>query len=216
MHRAQEGRQQSARVAISISGSGPTYYLLGKIIRLDVHATTASAPANFCGVTAGQPAPYAIPPGNPFRDVGAASAGMRGNLQLGLSQSVPLQHRSPDRRLVDRRRRAERSERKSTSSPPAASGQNFQWNDCEGLHTFPVAARSAARAGGQHSAEARLLALASAVRSVGGYVYRGPIAPLRGQYLFSDYCSAARSTSSRMPRRRFAVDLSKRSRTRRP
>jgi hypothetical protein len=33
------------------SGSGPTYYLLGKIIRLDVHATTASAPANFCGAT---------------------------------------------------------------------------------------------------------------------------------------------------------------------
>ncbi|MEO5626752.1 MAG: PQQ-dependent sugar dehydrogenase, partial [Dokdonella sp.] len=51
------------------SGIGPVYYLLGKIIRLNVHATTASAPANFCGATPGQPAPYAIPPGNPFVDV---------------------------------------------------------------------------------------------------------------------------------------------------
>src|SRR6185312_12634290 len=35
------------------TGGGPTYYLLGKIIRLDVHNTTASAPANFCGATPG-------------------------------------------------------------------------------------------------------------------------------------------------------------------
>ncbi|MET0231481.1 MAG: PQQ-dependent sugar dehydrogenase, partial [Rhodanobacteraceae bacterium] len=52
-------------------GGGPTYYLLGKIIRLDVHGTTAAAPSNFCGATPGEPAPYRIPPGNPF--AGAAA-----------------------------------------------------------------------------------------------------------------------------------------------
>src|SRR5690606_356144 len=39
------------------TGSGPDSWLLGKIVRLDVHNTSASA-TNLCGVPAGQSAPY--------------------------------------------------------------------------------------------------------------------------------------------------------------
>src|SRR5262249_45194667 len=47
------------------TGSGTLYYLLGKIMRLDVDHTTAQATSDMCGVTIGQPANYAIPDGNP-------------------------------------------------------------------------------------------------------------------------------------------------------
>ena len=171
----------------SISGSGPTYYLLGKIIRLDVHATTTSAPANFCGVTAGQPAPYAIPPGNPFRDVALHPQECAEIFNWGF--------RNPYRFSFDRQTGdlligdvGQNAWEEIDFQASGSVGQNFQWNACEGLHTFPGGALGCNGPAG--SVKAKLdysHGIGCAVS--GGYVYRGPIAPLRGQYLFSDYCS---------------------------
>jgi len=174
----------------STSGAGPTYYLLGKIIRLDVHATTASAPANFCGATAGQPAPYAIPPGNPFRDVGLHPQDCAEIFDWGF--------RNPYRFSFDRQTGdlligdvGQDAWEEVDFQAAGSAGQNFQWNTCEGRHTFPGGALGCSGPAGSvvpkldyaHNAAPNGCAVS------GGYVYRGPIAPLRGGYVFSDYCT---------------------------
>jgi glucose/arabinose dehydrogenase len=172
------------------SGGGPTYYLLGKIIRLDVHATTASAPANFCGVTAGQAAPYAIPPGNPFRDVGQFPQECAEIFNWGF--------RNPYRFSIDRQTGdmligdvGQVAWEEVSFQAAGSAGQNFQWNVCEGRHTYPGGSLGCTGPAGSVQAKLDLghnsAPFACAVS--GGYVYRGPIAPLRGQYVFSDYCT---------------------------
>ena len=171
----------------STSGSGPTYYLLGKIIRLDVHSTTASAPANFCGVAQGGPAPYAIPPGNPFADVGQHPQDCAEIFNWGF--------RNPFRFSIDRETGdmligdvGQNSYEEVSFQPAGSSGQNFQWNECEGFHTYPGGGTPCAGPAGSippkldysHSVGCAI---------VGGYVYRGPIVAFQGQYVFSDNCS---------------------------
>jgi glucose/arabinose dehydrogenase len=178
----------------STTGQGPTYYLLGKIIRLDVHATTASAPANFCGATPGQPAPYAIPPGNPFRDVAQFPEECAEIFNWGF--------RNPYRFSFDRQTGdlligdvGQGSWEEVDFQPAGSAGQNFQWNACEGRHIFNPngTAGGSPCTGPAGSVPPRLdyghgtAPFGCAV--TGGYVYRGPIAPLRGQYVFSDYCT---------------------------
>jgi glucose/arabinose dehydrogenase len=172
------------------TGSGPTYYLLGKIIRLDVHATTASAPANFCGVAAGEPAPYAIPPDNPFRDVDLYPQECAEIFNWGF--------RNPYRFSFDRQTGdlligdvGQGAWEEIDFQAAGSAGQNFQWNQCEGLHTYPGGVLGCTGPAGSvvpkldygHNVAPSRCAVS------GGYVYRGPIIPLRGQYVFSDYCT---------------------------
>ena len=169
------------------SGGGPTYYLMGKIIRLDVHGTTASAPANFCGATPGQPAPYRIPPGNPFADVGTHPDDCAEIFNWGF--------RNPFRFSFDRQTGdmligdvGQYAYEEVSLHLAASGGQNFQWNECEGFHTFPGG--STPCAGPPGSIPPKLdysHSLGCAI--VGGFRYRGPIAAFQGQYVFSDNCS---------------------------
>ncbi|HEY0231781.1 MAG TPA: PQQ-dependent sugar dehydrogenase [Dokdonella sp.] len=173
----------------STSGSGPTYYLLGKIIRLDVHHSTSSAAANFCGATAGQPAPYSIPAGNPFADVAAHPQECAEIFNWGF--------RNPYRFSIDRLTGdmligdvGQNTYEEIDFQPAGSAGQNFQWNQCEGLHTYPGG--SSGCAGPAGSVPPKLDYSHSVGCAVtGGYIYRGPIAPLRGQYVFSDNCSGS-------------------------
>ena len=169
------------------AGSGPTYYLLGKIIRLDVHNTTASAPANFCGIAAGSPAPYAIPPGNPFVDATAHPQECAEIFNWGFRNPFRF---SFDRQTGDMligdvgQNTYEEIDFQAAGSP----GQNFQWNQCEGRHTYPGGVLGCS--GPVGSVPPKLdysHSIGCAV--IGGYIYRGPIGPLQGQYLFSDSCS---------------------------
>lgn len=171
------------------SGSGPNYYLLGKIVRLDVHATTASAPANFCGATAGQPAPYAIPPGNPFVDAGAHPQECAEIFNWGF--------RNPFRFSIDRQTGdmligdvGQNIYEEVSFQPAGSPGQDFQWSQCEGLHTYPGNVEGCNGAAG--SVKPKLDYShdeTDGCAVTGGYTYRGPIAPLRGQHIFSDSCS---------------------------
>ena len=169
------------------SGAGPTYYLLGKIIRLDVHGTTASAPANFCGATPGQPAPYKVPPGNPFANVGAHPGDCAEIFNWGF--------RNPFRFSIDRETGdmligdvGQNAYEEIDFQPAGSAGQNFQWNQCEGFHTYPGG--SAPCAGPSGSVPPKLeYSHAFGCAVVGGFRYRGPIGPFRGQYVFSDNCS---------------------------
>jgi glucose/arabinose dehydrogenase len=169
------------------SGTGPTYYLLGKIIRLDVHGTTASAPANFCGATPGQPAPYRIPPGNPFADAGAHPNDCAEIFNWGF--------RNPFRFSIDRETGdmligdvGQNTYEEIDFQPAGSAGKNFQWNKCEGFHTYPGGATPCSGPAGSVPPKLDYShSIGCAV--IGGYRYRGPIESFRGQYVFSDSCS---------------------------
>jgi glucose/arabinose dehydrogenase len=171
----------------STSGGGPTYYLLGKIIRLDVHGTTASAPANFCGAAPGQPAPYRIPPGNPFADAGAHPNDCAEIFNWGF--------RNPFRFSIDRLTGdlligdvGQNSWEEIDYQAAGSAGQNFQWNACEGFHTYPGGSTPCAGPAGSVPPKLDYShSIGCAV--IGGYRYRGPITTLYGQYVFSDTCS---------------------------
>jgi glucose/arabinose dehydrogenase len=174
----------------SIMGSGPTYYLLGKIIRLDVHATTLVAGPNMCGATLGAPAPYAIPPGNPFADPVLHPTECAEIFNWGF--------RNPFRFSFDRQTGdmligdVGQSRYEEIDFQPAGSaGQNFQWNACEGFHTYPGNAQGCSGPAGSVPPKVELPHGSSpfACAITGGYIYRGPIKALRGQYVFSDYCT---------------------------
>lgn len=172
----------------STTGSGPDYYLMGKIIRLDVHASTASAPANFCGSTPGQPAPYAIPPGNPFANVAQHPDDCAEIFNWGL--------RNPFRFSFDRltgdmligdvgQGNYEEVSFQAAGSP----GQNFQWNQCEGFHTYPGGALGCTGPAGSVPPKLEYNHSDGRCSITGGYRYRGPVVSLQGQYVFSDYCA---------------------------
>ena len=180
-------KESPANCYDTATGSGPTYYLLGKIIRLDVHNTTASAPANFCGVAAGQPAPYAIPPGNPFVNVAQHPQDCAEVFNWGF--------RNPFRFSIDRQTGdmligdvGQNSYEEIDFQAAGSPGQNFQWNQCEGRHTYPGGVLGCAGPAGSVPPKLDYShSIGCAV--IGGYIYRGPIGPLQGQYLFSDSCS---------------------------
>ena len=171
------------------TGSGPDYWLLGKIVRLDVHGTTASA-GNLCGVAAGQPAPYAIPPGNPFADAGAFPDECAEIFHWGF--------RNPFRFSFDRQTGdiligdvGQGRYEEISFLDGDSDGKNFQWNQCEGFHTFPGNVLGCSGPAGSIPPKIELAHGSSpfACAITGGYMYRGPILPLRGQYVFSDYCT---------------------------
>lgn len=170
------------------TGAGPNYYLMGKIIRLDVHASTASAPANFCGSTPGQPAPYAVPPGNPFADVAQHPDDCAEVFNWGL--------RNPFRFSFDRLTGdlligdvGQNTYEEISFQPAGSPGQNFQWNQCEGFHTYPGGAAGCVGPAGSVPPKIEYPHTSGRCSVTGGYRYRGPVVSLRGQYVFSDYCA---------------------------
>ena len=182
-------KESPANCYDTATGSGPTYYLLGKIIRLDVHNTTASAPANFCGVATGQPAPYAIPPGNPFVNVAQHPQDCAEVFNWGF--------RNPFRFSIDRQTGdmligdvGQNSYEEIDFQAAGSPGQNFQWNQCEGFHTYPGGMLGCSGPVGSVPPKLDYSHNGACSAVIGGYRYRGPIAPLRGQYIFSDSCLA--------------------------
>jgi glucose/arabinose dehydrogenase len=168
------------------SGSGPNYWLLGKIVRLDVHNTTASA-TNLCGVAAGQPAPYAIPPANPFFDAATHPDECAEIYNWGF--------RNPFRFSIDRKTGdmligdvGQNAWEEVSFQAAGSPGQNFQWKQCEGFHTYPGGVLGCTGPAGSIPPKLDYShSLGCAV--TGGNIYRGPIVPLQGQYIFSDSCS---------------------------
>lgn len=149
--------------------------LLGKILRIDPR--TDAFPADSAR-------DYAIPPGNPF----AVSGGSPEIFALGL--------RNPFRAGFDRQTgnlyigdvgQGAREEIDLIRAG-ADAGINFGWNILEGTAVF---------AGGSTAGLAPPVAEyphgsgALQGRSVtGGYVYRGPVAQFRGQYVFGDFVNS--------------------------
>ncbi|MGK5075213.1 PQQ-dependent sugar dehydrogenase [Janthinobacterium sp. ZB1P44] len=147
-----------------------TNVLLGKLLRLDVNASTVAQP-------------YAIPPGNPF----AGTAGGRGEIwAYGLRNpwryafDVPAQ-------LLYIADVGQASWEEVDARPVGQAGNNYGWNIMEGAHCYNSA--SCNQAGLVLPVIEYDTGSAGNCSITGGYVYRGTALPaLAGQYLYSDYC----------------------------
>ncbi len=177
------------------------YYLLGKILRIDINNTTparlgpfygehVSAPTaqgELCATQVG-PANYAIPADNPF--VGSSNT---------CDEIYHYGLRNPWRFSFDRRTGemyigdVGQNSFEEVSVAPAQRPQNFGWKCFEGFNsnftggacnplppniTPPILDYAHADGGGGFRCSIG-----------GGYRYRGPIAQMQGVYAYTDYCS---------------------------
>ncbi|MGK5076959.1 PQQ-dependent sugar dehydrogenase [Janthinobacterium sp. HLX7-2] len=150
-----------------------TQVLLGKLLRLDVNASSVAQP-------------YAIPPSNPF----AGTAGGRAEIwAYGLRNPWRYAFDVPAQLLyiadVGQAKLEEVNVR-----PVGQAGNNYGWNIMEGTQCYNSGSGSCNQAGLLLPAIEYGHDSAGGCSITGGYVYRGTALPeLAGQYLYSDYCS---------------------------
>jgi glucose/arabinose dehydrogenase len=166
------------------------YYLMGKVLRLDVRNPDASAAANMCGADAGQPAEYSIPPDNPY----ASATDACGEIWL-------YGFRNPWRFSIDRLNgnlfigdvgEGSYEEIDMWPSPGAPNNRNYGYPTCEGdHHGRPAGSGSNCPAETGTAGPIRQYAHADSRCSIsGGVRYRGPITGLQGNYVFADACTS--------------------------
>ena len=144
--------------------------LLGKLLRLDVNASTVAQP-------------YAIPPGNPFATAGGRpeiwAYGLRNPWRYAFDVPAQLLY------IADV---GQANWEEVDVRPVGQAGNNYGWNIMEGLHCYNNA--SCNQTGLVLPAIEYGHDTAGGCSITGGYVYRGTALPeLAGQYLYSDYCS---------------------------
>jgi len=170
------------------SAATPQYFLRGKMLRIDVDTRGAPAGPEMCGAATGQPAEYAIPADNPF--VGS---------ERTCDEIWLYGFRNPWRWSFDRETGdvwigdvgqshfEEIDLREAGSTEPPFYG----WHCMEGTAVFntsqvcapPLPANVLPVLEYDHSSGSRCAV-------TGGYRYRGPIAMLRGMYVYADSCSS--------------------------
>jgi glucose/arabinose dehydrogenase len=142
--------------------------LLGKMLRLDVDG----------------PAPYAIPPDNPF--VGQAgtlpeiwSYGLRNPWRFAFDPA------NGDLYIADV---GQDAWEEIDYEPAETGGRNYGWNRMEGRHCYPPG--SSCDTVGLTMPVAEYGHTGGACSATGGRVYRGSVMPeLQGTYFYGDYCS---------------------------
>jgi glucose/arabinose dehydrogenase len=164
---------------------GPSRALLGKMLRIDVDGTTPGGSHNLCGVPAGEAAPYAIPPTNPFAS-GSTNCAEIWSSGLRNPWRFSFDRLTGDMWIADVGQNA----REEVNLEPviATGGLNYGWRCREGTQSYSASAPVCnappafvepvfdyARAGMRCSI-------------TGGYRYRGPAPSLQGLYFFGDYC----------------------------
>ncbi|MGA9422795.1 MAG: PQQ-dependent sugar dehydrogenase [Rhodanobacteraceae bacterium] len=167
---------------------GHSYYLLGKMIRIDVHHSTASATADMCAATLGMPAPYSIPPDNPF----AGSSTDCGEIFLyGLRNPFrfSFDRATGDLWIGDVGQNAWEEEDLRTLG--STDSFNYGFKLCEGNHYYsPSGSGTDCPQTTGTTAPVIEYGHSSGCATTGGFRYRGPIASLQGTYVYSDSCSS--------------------------
>lgn len=171
-------------------GSGALYYLLGKILRIDVDHPTNAAQANACAATPGQPAAYSIPPSNPYADpitnptrcAEIWATGLRNPFRFSFDRTTH------DLWIGDVGYDTTEEVDFQAAASGASSAYNYGWPDCEG--PFPQGQTSGSCVKGilpilyyLHSGGA-----ITGCAVIGGYRYRGALRRMQGLYLYGDLC----------------------------
>jgi glucose/arabinose dehydrogenase len=138
--------------------------LLGKLLRIDVNRGT----------------PYAIPPDNPFARSGKGrpeiwAYGLRNPWRIAFDSGLLY--------IADV---GQNQWEEVDVAPAREAGINYGWNRFEGNHVFP--ARIGARPRLDAHAPALEYSHGQGCCIIGGHVYRGSVAALRGQYFYADEC----------------------------
>ena len=172
---------------------GTTYYLMGKVLRIDVRTPDPSAAANMCGAEPGQPAQYSIPSDNPYADASQAC----GEIWL-------FGFRNPWRFSIDRLNGnlfigdvgegsyEEIDMYPSPGAPPPPNNRNYGYPACEGDHHGRPAG-SGSNCPAETGTVGPIMQYAhedSRCSISGGVRYRGPITGLQGNYVFADACTS--------------------------
>ncbi len=172
---------------------GHEYYLLGKMMRIDVHSRGGAIANDMCGAsfaaaTPGATAEYAIPPGNPFiLSVGSCNEiwlyGLRNPFRFSFDRA------SGDLFIGDVGQNAFEEVDMIPAGPVA--NRNLGWKLCEGFHYYGF---------GGSTADCPVVTgtvppiieypQSPGCAVTGGVVYRGPIDSLQGAYIYSDSCSS--------------------------
>jgi glucose/arabinose dehydrogenase len=168
-------------------GGGINYWLLGKVLRLDIDNPTAAATADMCGATVGQPANYSIPAGNP--ELASANTcdeiwhtGLRNPWRFSFDRDTGEMY------IAD----VGQGAREEVSRAPAGTPLHFGWGCMEGFRVNKTAAPCVSST--TNSFPGSTLPILDYPRTdgssiSGGYMYRGPIAQMQGVYWFADYGS---------------------------
>ncbi len=168
---------------------GPSRALLGKMLRIDVDATTPAGSNRLCAAAADGSAPYAIPPTNPYASTTSNcaetwAAGLRNPWRFSFD-------RQTDDLLIGDVGQNQGSGREEVTLYPAASagGLNLGWRCREGFNTRSTGAPvcNAPPAFTDPIFE-YLTGSESRCAITGGYRYRGPAPSLQGLYFYGDAC----------------------------
>jgi len=172
------------------STATPQYFLRGKMLRVDVDTRGETASEEMCGTATGQPAEYSIPADNPF--VGTTHT---------CDEIWLWGFRNPWRWSFDRETGdlwigdvgQNHWEEVNLRTAGSADPIYYGWHCMEGTSVFnnvahtpcepPLPPNVLPLIEYDHTVESRCAV-------TGGYRYRGPIAPLRGMYIFADSCSS--------------------------
>lgn len=161
--------------------------LMGKMLRLNVDASTPVASGQLCGrPRVGQAAEYAIPPGQPSVG-GVMDAACDEVWAYGLRNpwQFSFDSQTGDLWIGDV---GQGSREEIDFEPAGVGGRNYGWRCREGTNTtglgcaaqpvvpFTPPALDYARSGGNCSV-------------TGGYRYRGPVLAAVGNYFYGDYCT---------------------------
>lgn len=169
-------------------GGGTNYWMLGKILRIDVDTPTASASAEMCGVPTGAAANYAIPPGNPFSATANTCdeiwhTGLRNPWRFSFDRD------NGDMYIAD----VGQSAREEVNRVGLGMAVHFGWGCMEGFRVNKTTAPCVSSA--TNSFPGSILPVLDYPRSEGsstsgGFVFRGPYPQMRGTYWFGDFGSA--------------------------
>lgn len=168
--------------------SGTQYFLLGKILRIDVDTRGGAVSADMCGSAGISPAEYSIPPSNPH--IGTSNT----------CDEIWLHgFRNPWRFSFDRANGnlvigdvGQGAYEEITVQAAGVGGGDHGWSRCEGRHYFDTTG-SGTTCPATTSTIAPVIEYshANGCAVTGGFVYRGPSSSLNGIYFFGDSCTGA-------------------------
>lgn len=170
--------------------STATYFLLGKIMRIDVDTRGGAVTADMCGSSGISPAEYSIPPTNPF----VATSNTCDEIFL-------YGFRNPYRFSFDRETGnmvigdvGQSQYEEITVQTAGTGGSDHGWSRCEGRHYYDVSGTGTTcpATTGTVAPVIETAHSAGDCAIIGGYVFRGPSVALRGTYFYGDNCAGGK------------------------